>query len=732
MISERPFADGRRTAVFVFNELKPDGGRLTQMWLARLHAFDAAGWATHAAFINKDPGLSKKVDAMVRDGRFPAGTGVHHYALRNRQVRASWWGPYPPGQTMDDRVGDWLDWLTGQVPGAVVVADSPAAYPYLARMTNPLVARVAGIHLNHLADGSAQADPVDGALAQRFAERFADVQQQFDALVVMTAAQAADLRARFGSDTPVVTIPTGVPRAPAQPIPPAGLPRRIVSVGPLEAGFRHDASIRAVHALSGRYPDLRLELVGQGDLADELLALATGLGVANRVRIVDPEDGAPFPGARLALWTGNREASPIAVVEALAAGVPVVARDVRYGPRELLTDPRLGALVVSDDDLPSAIDAQLRRPHEPEQVREAAAALVRRTEPAAVGQRWVALATGLADQVCDHRSPTLLVETISTNTRVIRVTGVLADSATPLGAWACELPGQTEPAGWLIEPSAQSGSDVEADDAPPWHPHAAGPTREVILQLRSNLLAFHAAESGEAFRVELSDGTSTVPVLTTGFSDRIIAARVGNATLARRSDGSLWVSPRRELLLASNIDGRLLVRTGPDEPPSDVSHALDWVVDIDWKDLEPTDDGVSFTGTLRAVGIAPADDSPPAVCVPDVGGFARTIGVLHYTGEPRIRDLEWSAPVTGVLQTEPLVATTALARRALPLFVGYRGLLVPIGGLWTHGARSRIHLASSRGEVTLLPSPGGRVLAAPGKGYRARFSGAVRSLASRG
>ena len=58
MISERPFADGRRTAVFVFNELKPDGGRLTQMWLSRLRAFDDAGWATHAAFINKDAALS--------------------------------------------------------------------------------------------------------------------------------------------------------------------------------------------------------------------------------------------------------------------------------------------------------------------------------------------------------------------------------------------------------------------------------------------------------------------------------------------------------------------------------------------------------------------------------------------------------------------------------------------------------------------------------------------------
>ena len=78
------------------------------------------------------------------------------------------------------------------------------------------------------------------------------------------------------------------------------------------------------------------------------------------------------------------------------------------------------------------------------------------------------------------------------------------------------------------------------------------------------------------------------------------------------------------------------------------------------------------------------------------------------------------------------MATTDLARGALALHVGFRGLLVPIGGLWTHGRRSPMHLSCPRGMVTLLPSPGGRVLAAPGKGYRARTSGAIRGAMGRG
>jgi hypothetical protein len=140
----RPEADGRRTAVFVFNELRVDGGRLTQFWLARLRAFSRAGWATHAALINKDAHLADSIAALVASNRMPSDTLVHHFAARDRRIRPEAWAPVEPGASIDAVVADWLDWLTERLPGATVFADSPAAYPYLAGMTNPLVSLVAG------------------------------------------------------------------------------------------------------------------------------------------------------------------------------------------------------------------------------------------------------------------------------------------------------------------------------------------------------------------------------------------------------------------------------------------------------------------------------------------------------------------------------------------------------------------------------------------------------------
>ena len=582
MISERPFADGRHTAVFVFNELKADGGRLTQFWLARLRAFAEAGWATHAVLINKDPRLQATVRTLVGDGRFPADTSLHHYALRDRRIHASWSGPLPPGGSIDPRVGDWLDWLTAQIPGAVVFADSPAAYPYLAAMSNPQVARVAGIHLNHLADPE---QGPDSSMTPRFADRFADQQAAFDALVVMTGAQAEDLRTRFGPDTPTLVIPPAV-TAPHDPggaaqdtagvpgsIPPdrtrdAAPARRIVSTGPPPPGSRHQDVLRAAQPVLVADPGLALELVAEPKQGEALLALADELGLGGRVRVVAPVDDeyAPFRGAALTVWAGARESIPLAILRSLGVGVPVVAYDVRYGPSELLTAPRAGELVAPGDldALTAALRRRLGSPGAPagtgtaDDVRAAAGAVLRRTDPRAVWPRWTAMATELADRVCDHRSPSLLVESLTTTSRVLRMPGVLADSASGLTAWACELPGLVEPAGWLVEPTPVSGAEDVEDEDLPVHPHAAGPTREVVVQLRSNALAFVANETGE-FRVEFTDGSTTVPLLTTGFDPRIIASRVGAATLERNPDGSVWVSPRRELLRATNVDGRLLV-----------------------------------------------------------------------------------------------------------------------------------------------------------------------------
>lgn len=666
-----------------------------------------------------------KVDALIADGRFAADTSVHHFALRDRRVRPNWRGPLPVGQTRDGRISDWLDWLTGQIPGAVVIADSPADFPFVAGMSNPLIARVAAISTNHLADRAAVGDPT-GELVPLFADRFVPVADRFEAIVVATNSQLKDLKALLAPDAPLRVIPEMVPHIPQESPSPVVLPRRVVTLGALDF-HTHAPAIQAIQALSGRYPDLRLEIVGEGPHGAELLALAVELGVANRVHLLAGGTADPFRGARLGVCNSPNDSATKVLITALSAGVPVVARDLRYGPRDLIAKPRVGAIVGIGEPLAPLMDEILFADPSPQSVVAAAAEVLHEREPAVVARRWTELASELSESACDRRIPALLVESIYSTARVIKVSGVLADSATALTEWTCQLAHLETPAGWLSAPPVLTASDAEDNDEPPSHPHAAGPTREVVVQLRSNALAYSAVKSGEAHRLDFGDGTTTRPLLAAAFPDRFIASQVGNATLSRRTDGSVWVTPREELVFTSEVDGRLIVRNGEGEPPSDVTHAVTWKLTLAWEGVTLTPEEVGFTGLLTGSGLAPDASSIPSVCVSDVGGFARTVGAVEYATEPVVDGLSWQAHVTGQLSTTALGATVKLAGRPLRLFVGFPSILEPIGSVWTSGSGKPMRLATSRGQVTLIPSSEGRVLAAPGMGLRPRISVAIRT-----
>jgi glycosyltransferase involved in cell wall biosynthesis len=100
-------------------------------------------------------------------------------------------------------------------------------------------------------------------------------------------------------------------------------------------------------------------IAGEGPLRAELEAQATRLGIAQRVMFAGARSDARqlMREAAAVLVPSRWEGLPLVVLEALAAGTPVVATAVR-GMRELLT-PETAALVPPDD--PDALAQALRR-----------------------------------------------------------------------------------------------------------------------------------------------------------------------------------------------------------------------------------------------------------------------------------------------------------------------------------------------------------------------------------
>jgi glycosyltransferase involved in cell wall biosynthesis len=120
-----------------------------------------------------------------------------------------------------------------------------------------------------------------------------------------------------------------------------------VAVGALIPRKGFQFLIPAVASIAGKFPKLRLYIVGKGDQND-LKALALAHGVAGRVFFAGSR-----PNEELKIWysaadvsclVSSREGWPNVVLESLACGTPVLATGL-WGVPEILVSPELGIMV---------------------------------------------------------------------------------------------------------------------------------------------------------------------------------------------------------------------------------------------------------------------------------------------------------------------------------------------------------------------------------------------------
>lgn len=147
----------------------------------------------------------------------------------------------------------------------------------------------------------------------------------------------------------------------------------MIMVGTFKRQKGHVHLVRALERVAPRFPGLRLLLAGDGELRPEIERLVRDAGLADRVRFLGSRRDVPALLAASdsfvlpSLWEGL----PIALVEAMASGLPVVATAVS-GTSQVMVDGTTGWLVEPGrpDVLADAISELLR---DPERARRMAA-----------------------------------------------------------------------------------------------------------------------------------------------------------------------------------------------------------------------------------------------------------------------------------------------------------------------------------------------------------------------
>jgi GalNAc-alpha-(1->4)-GalNAc-alpha-(1->3)-diNAcBac-PP-undecaprenol alpha-1,4-N-acetyl-D-galactosaminyltransferase len=172
--------------------------------------------------------------------------------------------------------------------------------------------------------------------------------------------------------------------------------RTVVAVGHLVPLKGFDLLVEGFARCAVAHPDWRLVIWGEGPERERLLALAERHGIARRVELPgrSATPGAWLETAGIFVLASRHEGFPNVLVEAMAAGLPVIATDCPAGgPRAMISDGVDGLLVANEDvaALARSLERLMADPHARHRLGDAAARSAERFSLPQIMARWTAL-----------------------------------------------------------------------------------------------------------------------------------------------------------------------------------------------------------------------------------------------------------------------------------------------------------------------------------------------------
>jgi GalNAc-alpha-(1->4)-GalNAc-alpha-(1->3)-diNAcBac-PP-undecaprenol alpha-1,4-N-acetyl-D-galactosaminyltransferase len=220
----------------------------------------------------------------------------------------------------------------------------------------------------HIYPGSNDANKI-WQLIMKLTYRYADL------VTVLTQNAVQFYPASHGYRTIVMPNPVMAP-APAMETAQLLHSPSLVAIGRLHPQKGFDLLMKAFARLQTKYPDWQITILGEGPMRSELEALRSQLNLTDRVHLPGLVSNVPeyLYQAELFVMPSRFEGFPMALCEAMAAGLPVLAADCLSGPRDIIEDGVNGVLVQTEnvEALAVGLDSLMSDPAKRQQLAQTA------------------------------------------------------------------------------------------------------------------------------------------------------------------------------------------------------------------------------------------------------------------------------------------------------------------------------------------------------------------------
>jgi len=282
----------------------------------------------------------------------------------------------------------WLDSVIREsAEKPILIAHSPGAARKVIRIDPSLAELVFVWHENHLEAPYTAGSAIRPEYADTF-KRFSDMPLALFA----TEAQAQDLRVRYPKAKNIATV-SPIVRDKRISDSVQTDPGRVGVFCRLRPNKRVDHIVRAMAGVIDAVPHATLHVFGRGPELPRLEELAGTLKEEGKIvfhgRV--EEVGDEIARCQVTVSTSAVESFGLSIGESLAAGTPVVAYDIKYGPRDIIRDGVDGYLVPSGDEKrlkQRVVDVLKNEKRAARMGREGQARVNRLYSAAEVSRRW--------------------------------------------------------------------------------------------------------------------------------------------------------------------------------------------------------------------------------------------------------------------------------------------------------------------------------------------------------